>query len=505
MSSTVTELSPFERQLTVAVDGATLESAKNRAARQLSKDIRIKGFRPGKAPRAIVENTVGAERIKEEAIDQVLPEIVGDALRETELEPAVTPSVDAIRDTDDGVEVDVRVTLWPDVGSVPNYDGRTIEIEVPETTDEAIDEQIDRLRGQFAELETVERPSVDGDFVAINLTAMRDGEAIEALSLTDFMYEVGSSGLYEGLDASVIGRSAGDIEQFTTTIPEGFDADFSGQSVDMNVLVKEVKAKRLPELDDEFVSDYTEFDTVADLRGELENRMDQMRIAAIQQDFQSQLMFEMLDELEVEIPEAIITGQMDDLFHRFAHELEGSGIEFGQFLQMTGQTQETFLADLRDQAERSVRTDLLLDGIAAAANLEVTDEELSEAYEVLSTQVEESGEELAARLAGSVQEKQITGDILRRKALDALVRGAVAVDEDGTVLDLQLDAPPDNEQGDQSETGEDSDGGETNESAESAPADETVDADDASQDSADAADSNESQADESEESPEESD
>ena len=442
MPSNVTELSPFERRLTVTVDGETLEAAKNRAARRLSRDLKIKGFRPGKAPRKIVENTVGSERIKEEAIDDVLPDVVGGALDEAQLEPAVTPSVDAIRDLDDGVEVDVRVTLWPTVDSVPNYDGRVVEIEAPEMDDDAIQQQIDRLRDQFAELETVERSSVDGDYVAINLNASQDGVAVEAVSATDLLYEVGSAGLLEGLDGKVLGRSAGDIEKFTTTLPEGFGGELAGATVDIQVLVKEVKQKLLPDLDDEWVSDYTEFDTVEDLRTELEVRMESMRLSAFQQDFQAKLMVEILEELDVETPEAIITAEMDTIFHRFAHKLGENEIDFTDYLELSGQTQEAFLDDLRAQATRSIHTDLLLDAIATDAKLSVEPEELGEAYEALSTQVEESAEELAARMAGTLQEKRITGDILRRKALDALVRSAVAVDQDGKTLDLKLDPPP---------------------------------------------------------------
>ena len=209
VSTNVTELGPFEHQLTIAVDAATLESAKNRAARRLSKDLKIKGFRPGKAPRKIVENTVGSARVKEEAIDEVLPDVVEQALDEANLEPAVRPSVDAIRDLDDGVEVDVRITLFPTAQSIPDYDGRQVEVEAPESSEEAIQEQLNRLLDQFAELETVERASVEGDYVAINLNASKNGEPIEGASATDLLYEVGSEDLMEGLDGSVLGRSLG--------------------------------------------------------------------------------------------------------------------------------------------------------------------------------------------------------------------------------------------------------------------------------------------------------
>lgn len=440
MSTEQTELGRFERQLTVAVDYKTLEAGKNRAARRISKDLKIKGFRPGKAPRSIVENTVGSARIREEAIDEVLPDLVGVALEEADLVPAITPSVDAIRDADDGVEVDVRVTLWPTVDALPAYDGRTVEIDDPAVSDDAITTQLDRLRDQFAELETVERPSMDGDYVAINLVASQYGQPVEAASANDLLYEVGSGTLLDELDGQVTGRSAGNIEQFSTTLPEGFGGELAGVTVDIQVLVKEVKQKMLPDLDDEWVSDNTEFETVDELRAEIVGQMGQMRLATIRTDFESQLMFDLLGELEVEVPEAIITREMDSMFHRFAHRLSDSEIEFDDYLGLRGQSQEAFLEDLREQATRRVRTDVLLDAVAAEAGLEVTAEELSEAYDALSTQIDESAETLAARMGGSVPEKRITSDILRNKALGALVRSAVAVDQDGNTLDLQLDS-----------------------------------------------------------------
>jgi trigger factor len=441
VTGNATELGPFERQITVAIDGEKLEAAKTRAARRWSKDMKIKGFRPGKAPRQIVENAVGSDRLKEEAIEEVLPELVSSALDAAELSPAITPTVEEIRDLDDGVELDVRVTLWPTPDTVPDFDGRRVEIEAPPLDDDAIDGQVDRLRDQFAELQTVERPSIHGDYVAINLAASQGGEPVEAASASDLLYEVGSDGLLTGLDDAVVGRSVGDIENFTTTLPEGFGGEMAGTEVDIQVLVKEVKEKLLPTLDDEWVSDNTEFETVGELRGELEARLDDMRLSHFQDDFHSKLMSEMLEELEVEVPAGIIDGEMDTIFHRFVYQLGDNEIEFADYLELSGQSEESFLADLRDQATRRVRTDVLLDAIASQAEIEVAADELAGAYEALSSQVDETSEELAGRMAGSVQELRIAGDILRRKALDTLVRSAVAVDQDGNMVDLRFDLP----------------------------------------------------------------
>jgi len=437
--STMQDLGPFEKLLTVEVGETDLEAAKGRAARRISRDLKIKGFRPGKAPRKIVEATVGESRVRAEAIEELLPEIVTNALADAELSPAVAPSVEEMRDVDAGVEVDVRVTMWPTPDNVPTYADREFEIENPDLPEEAIQEQLDRLRDQFAELETVGRPSVEGDYVTVNLNASKNGQPLDEASATDLLYEVGSQSFIEGLDGKTLGRSAGDIESFETVLPAGF-GELGGTEVSMQVLVKEVKEKKLPDLTDEWVSDFTEFETVDEIRNELSTRLDAMRLNSVREAFQSKVIGDLLDELDVEIPEAIVNGEMEETFHRFSHQLGDSGIEFAQYLELSGQTQEAFLEDLKAQAIRSVETDLLLDAVVDQEGISLDAGEMDAMYEALAAQSEETAEQLRERLADSVQEKRIVGDILRRKALAAILQSAVSVDESGNPFDLAFDA-----------------------------------------------------------------
>jgi trigger factor len=438
VTETAQEIGRFERLLTVTVPEADLEAAKNRAARKISREVKIKGFRPGKAPRRLVEAAVGAEHVRAEAIDDVLPDVVGRALEEAELEPAVTPAVEALRDVDNGVEVDVKVTLWPTLDSVPDYSGRVIAIEHPPLDDSVVEEQIDRFREQFAELESVDRSAREGDFVSINITTNRDGEALEEVSATDLLYEVGTESLVDGLDAQLHGRSAGAIEQFDTILPERF-GDLAGAAVTMQVLVKEVKEKKLPELTDEWVDETTEFDTVDELRAELVRRMEGMRRSNALNLFQAQLVDTLVADMNLELPEGLINGEMEEIFHRFGHQLGESGVEFSDYLEISGMTQEAFLDDLRQQATRSVSTDILLDSIAADAGIVVEPDEIASMYQSLANQAGEDPEQLTERFSGTAQEKRIVGDILRRKALQAAVLAAVPTDEDGNPIDLGIE------------------------------------------------------------------
>ena len=443
MSVTVTELSTFERRLTLRLEKTPLDHTETRVARRISHDLDIKGFRRGRAPRRMVENFVGKDRIRSEAIDELLKERLPDALMDTGLAPAVTPSVDAVRDVDEGVEVDVLISLWPALDNPPEYEGRRFDLDDREVkVDEGmIEGHLDRHRDQFAELETVERASLEGDYVAIDLHTSRNGQQVEAISVSDFLYEVGAEGPFDGLATNLVGRSAGDIIHFATTLR--FDAGelTAGTQVEVGVLVKEVKEKRLPELDDEWVSDFTEFDTVDDLRDDVVRQLDARRLSVLQGQFRTKVLSDLADEIDVNIPEAVIDSAAVRIVDRMRHRLEGSGLDFDDYLEAMQQDHEAFSTRLHQQATEEIRTRLLLDSIAAGAGIEVEDQELRQAYEDIAQELDETADELSRRLSGSVQELALMGDILRSKALDALMQSAVAADRDGNLLDLRFDPP----------------------------------------------------------------
>jgi trigger factor len=443
LNTNVTDAGPFEKLLTLQVPEADLEAAKSSAARRLSHDLKIKGFRPGKAPRRIVEATVGPDRLRSEAIDDLLPSLVADALRAEDLNPAVPPQVENMKDIDEGLEVEVKIATWPELDHVPAYEALEVEVSQPESTEEELERQLTRLRDQFADLEPAERPAVDGDFVSINLSATRDGAPVEEAAANDLLYEVGSGSFVEGLDAELPGSAAGAIIKFDAPLPEGF-GDLAGQDVTMQVLVKEVRQKRLPDLTDEWVAEATEFETVDELRYELSNQIEGAKRDMARNELRTNLLEALLAEVDLELPGSIVDAEMENTLHRFAHQLEGQGISIADYLRVTGQDQKVFVDDLRNQADRNVRTDILLEAVAAAAGLEVAPEELDEVIVALAGQAERDVEEYRAEFAESVQEKAVMGDILKRKALDVLLESAVPVDEDGNKIDLS--APEEDEE-----------------------------------------------------------
>jgi trigger factor len=439
MQSDVIEAGPFERMLTLHLDDQELEQAKDAAARKLSRDLKIKGFRPGKAPRAVVERMVGADRLRGEAIDEALPEMVGKAIAEAELEPVTTPRVETVEDRDDGgVTVEVRLTLWPTLSEVPDIDGREVVVDVPAVGDDEIEEQIDRFRAQFAELEEVDRAGDEGDFMLVNITALDGGAEIEEASASDLMYEIGSRSFIPGLDELLVGASAGEIREGPATLPAGF-GDLAGQEVSLRVLVKGVRGKRLPEVTDEWVEDVSEFESVAELRETLERNLSMMKLSTAIGSFQDTLVDGLIADMHLELPEALVQAEMEASLHNLYHSLESQGLDLANYLRITGQGEEQFAAELRERAERALNTRILLEGIGREQGVEVTDEEIAEATESLAGSAGRSVDEVRSALQSSGQEQALTGDILRRKVLDLLIGRARAVDAQGNEVDL---SPP---------------------------------------------------------------
>ena len=438
MRSEVTEAGRFEKMLTVHLDEAELEDAKNAAARKLAGQLKIKGFRPGKAPRAVVERMVGTDAVRSEAIDDSLGEFVNEAITEAELAPVTSPRVEEIRDTDEGgLEVAVRITLWPKLDAVPDFSGRKIEVEVPEVDDEELDGQIDRLRNQFAELEDVSREADDGDFVMINVSAHGPRGEVEEVAANDLLYEIGSHSFIPGLDEILGGSSTGDIREGPGTLPPGLSGD-GAEEVTLKVLVKGVRAKKLPDVTDEWVADVTEFDTVDELRTQVAENMLAMKMSVVDGAFREQLVAELSDELDVELPDALVEAEMEASLHNLYHSLESQGLDLNTYLSVTGQDQEAFVADLRERAGRALKTRILLETVAETEGIEVEEDELEEAVLAVATQAQQEVDEVREALATSGQGLVLSGDILRRKALDRLVAQATPVDADGNPVDLDI-------------------------------------------------------------------
>ncbi|MFQ5524036.1 MAG: trigger factor [Acidimicrobiia bacterium] len=434
MPTTVTEVSPFERVVRFDISEDQIAEAKKIVARRLSREVKIKGFRPGKAPLPLVEATVGPETVRKEAIDEVLPKALSEILEAEELQPAVNPELVSLEETDGKVEAEVRVTLWPEV-ELPEYRGRRIEVTNPKVSEEDLEAQIERMLDQFATVEEVDRPAGEGDYVSIDISATIDGEVVEGTTAVDLLYEVGSGLLLEGMDDHLLGGVAGDEVSFETELPEGF-GERAGETATFTVKVNEVKEKVLPELTDEWVEENTEFDTVEELRETLRQGLEDAKLQAASREFAEKALDTLRDQIEVSLPEALIRAEMDNQLHRFIHRLEEYDLTLDDYFQTSGIDQETFLADLRSQAELSIETRLVLEAVADAEGIEVTADDLIALVQSLASQSEDP-EEFVKAFVESGQELALASDILRNRALDAILAAATPVDEEGNPLELQ--------------------------------------------------------------------
>ena len=435
MTTTVTESGAFERVVRFQLSDEQINEAKKSAARKLARDVKIKGFRPGKAPLPIVEATVGAEKVRQEAIEVLLNPVLQEVLTEEEIEPAINPELESVDDVDGGVEVEVKVTLWPKI-DLPNYKNRSIEVTNPEVSEEDIAEQTKRMLEQFATVEEVDRAAEEGDFLSLDLEASKDGEAIEDARAEDILYEVGSGMLIEGVDERLVGVSAADEITFTAPLPEGF-GDRAGEEVDFTITVHEVKERILPEMTDEWVDENTEFDTAEELLEMLKDRLADAKLRSASQEYSEKALATLRDQVDIDVPEGLVRAEMDRHLHDFLHRLEEAELSLEDYFQASGQDQEIFLDDLRNQAELSIRNRLVLDAVIEAEDLQVSEEDMSNAIQSLAARAEDPAEYMKTfRERG--QGLALASDILRNRALEAILSNANPVDEDGNPLDLSL-------------------------------------------------------------------
>jgi trigger factor len=434
MPTTVTEAGPFERVVNLHITDEEIDAGKSAAARRLSSDMKLKGFRPGKAPTPVVEAAVGRDRLRQETIDDLISPTLNRILSEEDIRPAVSPQLEALDDVDGGVDVSVRVTIWPEI-ETPKYRDRNVEVDSTEVTDKDMEEQVRRMLEQFAVVEEVERSAGEGDFVSIDISATRDGQTVEEANASDLLYEVGSAMFIEGIDEHLVDKSAGDEVTFDGALPQGF-GDLAGAEVTFKVVVQEVKERILPELTDEWVEENTEFETADELTAELRDRLTDAKLRAVYRQFGELAMKTLRDQLEVEIPEALIRAEMDNHLHRFVHRLEENDLTLDDYFQASGIERNAFVDDLREQATISLQNQLILEAVAEEEGIEITEEDMAAALQGLAVQSEDPAAFIRA-FAESGRELALASDILRNRAMDAILSGANPVDENGAPVDLE--------------------------------------------------------------------
>ena len=324
------------------------------------------------------------------------------------------------------VEIRPKVTIG-------GYDTLRVTIERPEVTDEEIDERIDQLRGQQAELESVDRPAIDGDHLSIDVTGSQDGTELAGLTAQDYLYELGSGSVVPELDQNLAGKKAGDIVAFQAEHPEADEAP-----IDFRVLVKDVRRKVLPDVDDEWASEASEFDTVAELRDDLTRRLATVKRVRAQLALQEATSEAVAALVAEEIPDALVNAEMQNRLQTLGMRLQAQGMDLEGYLAATGKDQETFVSELRETAREGAQLDLALRAVIEAEEIEVADDDVDAELAAMAERAGQRPAALRRQLERSEQMPAIRSELKKRKALEWLVDHVEIVDPEGAPIDRSL-------------------------------------------------------------------
>ncbi len=445
MKSTVEQLSPTRVKLNVEVPFEELSAEFDRTYRTLAQQVRIPGFRPGKAPAKLIEARVGRDSILAQVVNDALPGKYSEAVAETETKAIGQPDIDVAElKYGETITFTAEVDVRPEI-ELPDYSTLAVQVDPAVIDDEAVEEQLEGLRARFGTLKGVERGAQDGDHVSIDLAASVDGEAVDEASTEGLSHEVGSGQLIDGLDEALVGLKAGESKVFTTKLVAG---EHAGADADVTVTVNSVKERELPEVDDEFAQMASEFDTVDELKESLRERVAQSKKAEQANAIGAAVLDKLLETVEVPLPENVVDGEIEGQQHQIIHALNHDDDQLAKFLEAQGTTREEWDAEARESAEKSVKTQLLLDAIADAEETEVGQDELTQQIIFQAQRYGMAPQEFIQQLQSAGQVGAVYADVRRNKALASVIGRFTVTDTDGNAVDTsELFGPTDESEG----------------------------------------------------------
>jgi trigger factor len=432
-------------RLSVEIDEPEFDRALVGVVKTLASQVRVPGFRPGKVPRKVLEARMGgAGALRAEALRESLPDFYARAVVDSEIDPIASPEIDITAGEESGgVSFDAVVQVRP-VVSIPGYDGLQVTLPGLRVSDEDIDGQVDRLRENDAELESVGRPAIDGDLVSIDLHGS-DGSGAEVVGIDDYLYEVGSGTITPELDVELRGAKTGAILAFTSPAPGNED-----EIISFRVLVKDVKVKKLPEPTDEWAAESSEFATVAELRADIADRMARVKLVQSQMALREKTVEAVAGLVEdADVPEVLVDAEVNERLHDLQHRLEAQKLGLGEYLQATGRTPDDLLAAVRVDAQRAVKADLALRALATAEDLTVDDDELDTEIATMAQRMETSAATLRRQLDTAGRTGAVRSELRKGKALQWLLDHVELFDEEGNPMsrdDLKIDAAKESEE-----------------------------------------------------------
>jgi trigger factor len=461
VKTTVSPLEGNKVKLSVEVDEDEFDMAISDAYRKIAHEVRIPGFRPGKAPRKVLERRLGSQVGREQALSDALPGYYAQALADHDVDAIDSPDIDITSGQEDGpVAFDAVVEVRPEV-QVPGYGGLRVEITRPTVTDEEVDAQVDRMRQVQSTFADVDRPARDDDAVVIDISGTLDGEPQAGLSADDYSYTVGSGVITAEVDEQLRGAKAGDILEFDAEHPDPAEE----RNLRFRVLVKQVRERVLPDADDEWAAENSEFETIDALRQSIQDRSLVVRQAQAQAQLRQATGEALAKLVEDEPPEPLVNHEMQHRAQDLALRLQAQGVDPEQWLAASGTTNEQFTSELKEAAQTAVKVDLALRAVADAEDIECTDDDLEEELTSVAERVGEKVGQVRREFERGGQLAAVRSDVRKRKALDWLLERVEIVDEDGQPIDrseFEIRPAPDESQ-DESDDESNDDTNDTNE------------------------------------------
>jgi trigger factor len=444
MKTTVEPLEGNLVKVSVELDESEFERDIDAAFRRIAREVRIPGFRPGKAPRRVLEARLGPGVARQEALREALPSYYARAVSESEVDVIAPPEIDITTGEEDGpVAFDAVVEVRPRV-EVPGYENLRVTLSNPDVTDEEVDAQIERLRSNMGELTSVDRPAKGGDQVSIDIAGSVDDEPVPGLTADDYLYPLGSGSVVPELDARLTGAKVGDILEFDADNPQDPEV-----TIHFRVLVKDVKEQVLPEVDDEWANEASEFETVEELRADLRTRLGSMKRVQGAMALRNGAIDSLVQLVDVEPPEALVNAEVERRLRDLTGRLAQQGATVEQYLEATGQDPQELIGSFTEQAASAVKADLGLRAVAEAQDVDVTDDEVEAEVAQLAVRFGQKPAALRRELERGDGLQAVRSDLKKGKALEWLVEHAEVVDEEGRAVDRSLLEPETTEEQDE--------------------------------------------------------
>ncbi len=431
MTANVTKLEENKVRLDIEVAPETVRRGVETKIKELGRQVRVPGFRPGKAPRRVIENRLGRDYIYMEALQDQLPGWYSQAVVETDVRPIDQPEIhfDDPLDEEQGFKFSATVEVRPEA-ALGDYKGVEVPRREVEISDEDVEEQIEELRGQFATLAAAEeRPAQEGDFVILDFRGERlAGGPVEGAEAEDYMLEIGRGELLPDFEENIVGMEVGGRKQFGVTFPMDYaEESLRGESVLFNVHVKEIKERDLPPLDDEFVKEASEFETLDELRAAVREQLEAAAEQRVDGEFRGRVLDVVVEGAEVEVPQVMLHEKAHEMVGSFERSIAAQGMDPEQYYQLAGTNQAEFEERVSPDAEDTVKKELVLDAVAAAEGIVADDEEVMHEIGHLAEDTERSPEDIAEAMRSTGTYTMLEEEISRQKALDFLVENATPV------------------------------------------------------------------------------